>query len=334
MLRFGAALAVLPAAAAAGPARVCATTPDLGSLVREVGGDDVDLTTFARGPEDPHFMEARPSFLKALSEADLFVLNGLELELGWAPPLLRNARNGRILPGRPGYVDASEAIDPLDVPAGPVDRSMGDVHPTGNPHYLADPVNGLRVARRIAGRLAGLRPERKAAIDARLADFRRRLGAALAGEELAVKYDIEKLAVLQENGRLQAFLRDQKEEALLGGWWGAARGLAGAEAVADHNLWSYFARRFGFRVVGFMEPKPGVPPTAKHLADLVERMKAGNIRLVVSAPYFSPGHARFLSEHTGARVAVLAHQTGAREGADDYLRMVDYNVRQVVEAVR
>jgi ABC-type Zn uptake system ZnuABC Zn-binding protein ZnuA len=333
IIRLCAALALVAAPAAAAPLAVDATLPDLGSIVREVGGDEVAVTVFAKGMEDPHFVEAKPSFIKSLSEADLLVLAGLDLEIGWLPALLRSARNPRVLPGGPGHLDASTAITALDVPAGAVDRSMGDVHPYGNPHYLTDPLNGLRVAALVRDRLAALRPERAADFAARYGAFRRRLGERLVGAELAAKYEFEKLATLHEYGRLDDFLRAQGDETRLGGWLGALGPFHGTKAVDDHPTWSYFARRFGLDVVGHMEPKPGIPPTTRHLADLVALMRAAGVRLIIASAYYDPRHARFLAEQTRARVAPLANLVGARPGTDDYLAAADYNVRQLVAAL-
>jgi ABC-type Zn uptake system ZnuABC Zn-binding protein ZnuA len=321
------------ALAAPAPLQACATVPELGSLVQDVGGDLVTVTVFAKGTEDPHFVEPKPSFIKALSLCDLYLQTGLDSEIGWAPVLLRNARNGAVLPGGRGFLDASRAITPLEVPTGPVDRSMGDVHPMGNPHYLLDPVNGLKVARLIRDKLIELRPEGRAYFEHRHDVFRRRLEAALIGERLATKYDAEKLALLFERGRLRAFLRDQGEESLLGGWLGQMLPHQGAKLVSDHNTWPYFTRRFGLHVIGQMEPKPGIPPTTSHLRALVERMRAEGVKAIVTVPYYDPRHARFVSQHTGATVASLAHQVGARADTDDYVRMLDYNVRQLAAAL-
>lgn len=280
------------------PLRICATVPDLGDLAREVGGDEVDVTTLAKGPEDPHFVEARPSFIKTLSRADLFIEVGMELEVGWAPVLLQNARNERILPGNNGFVDASTAITPMGVPEGIVDRSMGDIHAAGNPHYLLDPENGVKVAALIAERLAEARPEKAGYFKDRLDAFRTR--ADKATRELV--------------GQLEPF--------------------AGTGFVSDHDMWPYFARRFGLKPVAFMEPKPGVPPSTRHLGTLVDLVKSSGIRLVVTSSYFDPRHARFVAERTGARTAELAHQCGARPGTEHYLDMITYNVQQVLIALR
>ena len=227
--------------------KACATVPDLGSLVREIGGEQTTLTVFAKGTENAHFVVPKPSFIKALNTCDVYVQVGLDLEIGWAPPLLRNARNGNILPGSQGYIDASTAIAPLEIPSAPVDRSMGDVHPLGNPHYLLDPMNGLRVARLLRDRLSALRPANAQYFAERYADFRRRLGVALVGEALTDAYDFEKLTVLARHGRLETFLKSQGQESLLGGWLGSLRPYAGSKLVGDHNAWVYFAELFRVR---------------------------------------------------------------------------------------
>jgi ABC-type Zn uptake system ZnuABC Zn-binding protein ZnuA len=316
------------------PLQVAATVPELGSLVREIGGDQVTVTVFAKGTEDPHFVEAKPSFIKTLSQADLFIQIGMEHETGWAPVLLQNARNRRVLPGARGFVDASAAIVPLDVPTGQVDRSLGDVHRAGNPHYLLDPVNGLKVARLIRDKLIELRPEGRPFFAQRYDAFRQRLGVALVGETLAQKYDPEKLATLDEVEKLADFLTAQGDAGRLGGWLGLLRPYAGAKVVADHNLWPYVARRFGLSVVAFLEPKPGLPPTTKHLNEMIALMRAQRITVVLANPYFDPRAAQLMVEQTGARLVKMAHQVGARPGTDDYLPMVDYNVRQLAAALR
>jgi len=315
------------------PIKVCATVSDLGSLAHEVGGDQVTVTVFAKGTEDAHFIEAKPSFIKTLSQCDLYLQVGMDLEIGWAPVLLQNARNGAVLPGGRGYIDASRTISPLEVPTGLVDRSMGDVHPLGNPHYLLDPLNGLKVARLIRDKLVELRPDRKPYFEDRYISFNLRLSTALVGEKLAQKYDIEKLAMLNEHGKLAPFLKGQGEASLLQGWLGKMLPHFGTKVVADHNLWPYFARRFGIAVIGFMEPKPGVPPTTKHLGTLVDLMRAERIGAVLTVSFYDPRHARFISQQTGAKVVNLAHQVGARDGTNDYLAMIYYNVREMAAAL-
>lgn len=322
------------ATAHAEPLRVCATTPDLTSIATSVGGPDVSIVTFARGTEDPHFVEAKPSFVRDLSRCQLLLLNGLEVEIGWLPALLDQARNADVLPGGPGYLDASSAITPAEVPGGTVDRSMGDVHPYGNPHYLTDPMNGLRVAGAIRDRLSRLVHDQAPRFAERYESFRATVGTRLVGEALVRKYgEWEKLVQLAELGKLDAFLESAGDAAALGGWLGAMRPYRGTKAVDDHPLWPYFARRFGLVIVGHMEPKPGIPPTTRHLAELIELMQAQDVRLILAASYYDPRHARFLAEHTKARIAALANQVGSRPGVDDYLGMVAWNVDHVVAAL-
>jgi len=324
-------LGAVPAAAA--PLRVCVTCPSLASLVQAVGGDEVEVTSFPKGTEDPHFVEAKPSFVKALSQADLLVVSGLDLEIGYLPVLVENARNPPVMLGGRGYLDASRAIAPLEVPAGVVDRSMGDIHPYGNPHYLLDPLNGLAVADLLQQKLAELRPARREDFARRYAAFRDELGVRLVGEALARKYEFEKLATLSQLGKLDGFLDAQGDGGRLAGWLGRMRPHRGTKAVDDHRLWPYFAQRFGLEVVAHMEPRPGIPPTTRHLAEVVALMRAEGIRLILASSYYDPRHARFLAEQTGARIASLANQVGARPGAEDYLAMVGYNVEAVATAL-
>ena len=321
------------AALAADPLRVCATVPELGSLAKEVGGAEVTVTVFTKGTESPHFTVPKPSFVKALHACDAYTQIGMELEIGWAPPLLESARNAAISPRGAGFIDASEVIAALGVPSGEINRSMGDVHPGGNPHYLLDPMNGLRVAALLRDRLTALRPEAGEYFAARYADFRARLGAALVGDELARKYDFEKLALLAEHGRLAGFLDSQGDAALLGGWLAAMRPYAGTKAVAEHDAWAYFAARFDLQVVDFLEPIPGMPPTTSHIGAVIERMRAEQVGVVLTIAYYDPRYARFVTEKTGAIVVPFAHQVGARPGTDDYLSMMDYNVTQLAAAL-
>jgi ABC-type Zn uptake system ZnuABC Zn-binding protein ZnuA len=322
------------AADAAKPLAVCATVPELGSLVREVGGDQVAVEVFTKPTEDPHFTPTRPSLIKALNGCDLLVQVGMDLEIGWLPLLVKNARNAAVLPGARGAFDASTAIMPLDVPTGTIDRSMGDVHPFGNPHYLADPLNGMLVAAALREKLAALRPEAATHFDDRLVSFRKRAAAALVGHTLAAKYDVQKLALLAEHGKLVEFLRGQGEDRALGGWLGLVAGDYGTKVIDDHPMWPYFAKRFGLVVADHLEPKPGIPPTTKHLADVVALVKSEGIRVVLASAYYDPRHAAFVAEQTGGRVLAMANQAGARPGTDDYLGFVDYNVRQVAGGLK
>ena len=323
---LGLLLAATASGAAAEPLRVVATIPDLGDLAARIGGADVSVTTLVKGPQDAHFLEPRPSFVRAMHEANLFVLNGMELEIGWVPPLLQSARNPDILPGGPGYVDASRAVVPIEVPAA-VSRAMGDVHPQGNPHYLTDPCNGLRVAALVRDRFAERDPAHAAEFTERYRAFGAELAARLVGADAARGKDPEAIVRAVEEGRIESLLGAPPD-----GWLGAVRGPV-RDTVEDHKLWEYFARRFGLRPVATLEPLPGVAPTTSHLAEVVERMKADHVKLILSSVYFDPRHAAWVAERTGARIVPLAHQVGARAGTDDYLAAIDANVRALAEAI-
>ena len=334
-LRSGAFLA-LCFALAASPAvaetlRVVATVPDLADLAQTVGGDAVSVTALVRGPQDAHFVEPRPSFIRTLHDADLLIRVGMELEVGWLPTLLQSARNPALQPGAEGHLDASTAIVPLEVPAAGVDRSMGDVHPYGNPHYLSDPLNGLRVARLIAERLARLRPAEAAQFEARRDAFTRGLLERLVGVALAGATTPDALETALARDELDALAAELGVP--VGGWLGTLRSARGTPVVQDHRLWPYFARRFGLVPVMELEPRPGIAPTTAHVAAVVERVEAQKIPLILASSYFDSRTAERVAERTGARVVVLAHQVGAREGTDDYLATIEYNVRQVSGAL-
>ncbi len=327
------ALALFPLAAAAAPLQVVATVPDLGSLAQTVGGGEVEVFVLTRGPQDAHFVEPRPSFVRRLHDADLYLQQGMELEIGWAPVLLQQARNAQIQPGGRGYLDASIAIAPLEVPAAPVDRSMGDLHPYGNPHYLTDPLSGLSVARLLRDKLSELRPEAAAGFAERYEAFARSLLEKLLGPDLVAEHGTQQLAERLDDGTLLGFLADQGQTARIGGWLGSLRSDGGRKAVQDHRLWPYFAQRFGLDLIDTLEPLPGIAPTTRHLSDVVERMRREDAKMVLASSYYNPRHARWVAERTGAAVLPMAHQVGAREGTGDYLAMIDYNVRQVKGAL-
>lgn len=323
-------------AAQAEPLAVCASTPDLGSLVREIGGDHVAVTVFVKGTEDPHFAEAKPSFVKLLNQADLYVQNGFDMETGYAPVLLQQARNPKVMPGAPGFLDTSSAAGrALDMPSGPVDRSMGDVHPYGNPHYLLDPLRGLEAARLIAAKLDELRPGEASYFDGRLKDFEGRLFAELVGPPLAAKYgsDVPKLALLFQSGKLDAFLTERGQRAELGGWLASMLPHVGAKTVDDHPIWTYFASTFGLVVVAHLEPLPGVPPTTRHLEDVISEMRTDGVKIVLASAYYDPRYAKLVGESTGATVLHMANQVEAVPAASTYLAMISYNVAQVAGAL-
>lgn len=328
-----AAVFLASAPAIAEPLRIFTTVPDLASLARAVGGERVRTFSAVVGTEDPHYAEPKPSYVKELSRADAYVQVGMDLEVAYAANLLRNSRNAKVQPGAPGHIVAADAIAPMDVPGGSISRAMGDVHPYGSPHFLVDPLSGVAVAELLRDRLSVLRPEDADYFRSRTAEFRSEVGRRLVGSELHSKYDGAKLALLQRHGRLLEFLAAQGDSAKLGGWLGALVRPAPTKVVDDHPIWSYFARTFGLDVVAHLEPKPGIQPTTKHLAEVIERMKEDDIRVLIRTAYYDPRHARFVAGATGAGVATLAHQVGAVPEAPDYVSMIDYNVRQLVTAM-
>ncbi len=245
---------VILALCAAAPARAALTvvtsTEDLADLTRQVGGDRVRVESIARGYQDPHFVEAKPSFILKLAKADLLVVVGRDLEIGWLPPLVDQSRNARIRPGADGYLDASLSARILDIPTGPVTRAMGDVHPLGNPHYWLDPGNGRRAAKAIADRLARLDPGGASTFAARYADFDRRLAEA------------EK--------RWDAKMAPYK----------------GLKVVTYHKSWPNFAERFALDVIGYVEPRPGIPPSPGHTIRLMAEMRRQGVKVLLVEPYF------------------------------------------------
>ncbi len=316
---------------------VCATIPDLGDLAREIGGDKVEVIVFVKGSEDPHFITPRPSFIRDLAKADVYIQNGLEQEVGWAPPLLEQSRNKQVQPGGKGFIDTSRVIKPMEVPKGPISRSDGDVHPGGNPHYMLSPINGLKIARYLTAHFSFLWPEEKKYYESRYDDFATRFGKMLIGETLAAKYkdeQLDQLMQLKHQGMLTAYLKQEKELDKLGGLLALVEPYQGTKLIDDHPMWVYFCRDFGFQIVGHLEPKPGLQPTPSHVAKLVKQVRKDDIKAVLANAYYDPRHARFVEMNTDAKVAKMSHQVGAREFAKSYLEMCGYNVREMVRVLR
>ena len=294
-----AALAVLASVPRAGAAvNVVATTEDLASLAREVGGDRVKVDSLARGYQDPHFVEAKPSFILKLHSADLLVLVGRELEIGWLPPLIQQSRNAKVQPGADGYLDASLTVKILEIPTGQLTRAMGDVHPLGNPHYWLDPGNGRRIAKAIVDKLSQMAPADAAYFASRYADFDKRLAEA------------EK--------RWDAQMAPYK----------------GLKIVTYHRSWPNFTDRFGLDTIGYVEPKPGIPPSPSHTLDLIAEMKRLAVKVIVVEPYFDLKTPNSIARETGGKVLVLAPSVGAEPAITDYLKLFDYDVNLVVSAIK
>lgn len=326
LLLAAAASPAPPLLAGTPPLEVLATTTDLRELAKEVGGDDVAVTCLTKGPEDPHFLEARPSFVRAAARADALLVNGLELEAGYEPLLLGDSRNARIQRGRPGYVDCSAGIRALEVPAGPVDRSQGDVHASGNPHYLLDPVRAKQAAGTIAEALKRLAPDRAARFDERLAAFRRRIDVAMFGETLLAAQPAERLERRLQDGTLSAFLKDRGLDGNLGGLAARMVPHAGAKVASYHATFVYLLDRFHVTEAERLEPKPGVEPSPRHLADVVARMRSGGVRVVLSTVFQPERTTSSVAEQAGGRAVRLAHQPDALAGTSSYLDMLRTNV--------
>lgn len=322
---------LLPLSGYSSPLKIVATIPDLASLAQTIGGDEVECIIFAKGFEDPHFVLPRPSFAHDLNSANILMVSGLDLEEGWLPPLLEQARNPKILPGQKGYFDASFFIVPLDRLQGTIDRSMGDVHPFGNPHYLLDPMNGLKVAKGLRDLLIYFKPTQKAFFEKNFNTFKSDLGAGLFGRDLAEKYDVEKLAILQENQKLEAFLKTQRDWEKMGGWTKTLYPLKDHAFYDDHNMWTYFVRRFSLKVADHLEPKAGIPPTLGHLNDLVKRIKPHAIKGLISSPYYPNRYADFMAEKGGLVKISLSHQVNGRKGTENYLKLMQYNVNEMAQ---
>ena len=288
--------AAVPAMAA--PPKVVTTTEDLAALVREVAGDKVVVDAIAKGYQDPHFVEAKPSFILKLHDADLLVVIGRELEIGWLPPLLTQSRNPKIQVGAAGYLDASTGVRILEIPTGQITRAMGDVHPSGNPHYWLDPDNGRIIARSIAAALARLSPADKAYFDQRYADFDKRLSDA------------------------------QKR------WDAAMAAYKGTKVVTYHRSWPNFTERFGLDVMGYVEPKPGIPPSPSHTIELIQEMKRQGVKLILVEPYFDLKTPESIAREVGGKVMVLTPSVGGVKEAGSYIALFDYNVNLLTTALK
>jgi ABC-type Zn uptake system ZnuABC Zn-binding protein ZnuA len=295
---FASSVLLLTAAAgitqAASKLNVMTATQDLASLAREVGGDLINADSIAMGYQDPHFVEPKPSFLLKLQKADLLVVVGLQLEIGWLPPLITQSRNSKIQVGAPGYLDMSQSCQILEIPTGQVTRAMGDVHPLGNPHYWLDPDNGRRIAKTLAAKLSEMQPANAAAFAQRYADFDKRLAAA------------EK------------------------GWEAKMAPYRGRKVVTYHRSWPNFCDHFGLVVVDYVEPKPGIPPSPVHTLEVINTMKREGIKLILVEPYFDLRAPNKIAQDVGGQVAVLLPSVGGVKQVTDYFQLFDYDINLLV----
>jgi zinc/manganese transport system substrate-binding protein len=278
--------------------RVVTSTTDLHDIARAVGGDKITATHIGRGYEDPHFIQPKPSFILQLQKADVWAYVGLDLEIGWMPLLLDGAKNSKIRAGGSGHLNVSTVIPVLDVMRGNVDRSQGDVHPLGNPHYWLDPDNARKIAKLFRDKFAELDAENAPAYDANLKAWEAKLDAAEAGwkDELAV--------------------------------------LKGKPIVAWHTSWRYFAAYTDVNIAGFIEPKPGVPPSASHLASLIRTMKEKGVKVIIMEPFYDRKTADKVARETGAKVLVLPPSVGGLKGLDDYISVMRHDIQALATALK
>ena len=284
-------------AAQAKKLNVITATTDFAALAQEVGGDKIDVESIAKGYQDPHFVEAKPSFLLKLRHADLLVVVGLDLEIGWLPPLITQSGNPKIQPASAGYLDASQFAEILEKPEGQVSRAMGDVHPLGNPHYWLDPDNGRRVAKGISNKLAELDPADAAYFQQRFQDFDKRLTAA--------------------------------EQT----WENKMKPYRGRKVVTYHKSWPNCAKHFGLDVVGYIEPRPGIPPTPGHTIELIQQMKRDSVKIIMVEPYFDLKTPNNIASGTGGRVLVMLPSVGGEKDVTDYFKLFDYDIALLKKAL-
>ena len=285
-----------PSRAAARKLNVITATTDLAALAQEVGGDKINVESMAKGYQDPHFVEAKPSFLLKLRQADLLVVLGLQLEIGWLPALITQSGNSRIQVGANGYLDASQFAEILEIPQGSITRAMGDVHPLGNPHYWLDPDNGRRVARGIAGKLGEMDPEDAAYFQQRFQDFDRRLSAA-----------------------------DKK-------WQADMKPFHGRKVITYHNSAPNFAHHFGLNVVGFVEPRPGIPPTPSHTLEVINMMKRDHVEVIMVEPYFDRKTPDSIARESGGTVVEYLPSVGGVKEVTTYFQLFDYDIALLTKA--
>lgn len=291
-----ASLLAAGSARAASKLNVITATEDLAALAREVGGDHINVDSIAKGYQDPHFVEPKPSFLLKLQKADLLIVVGLQLEIGWLPPLQTQSRNSKIQVGANGYLDASQFAKILEIPTGQVTRAMGDVHPLGNPHYWLDPDNGRRIAKGIADKLAEMQPSDAAFFQQRYADFDKRLAEA------------EK------------------------GWEAKMAPYRGRKIITYHRSWPNFCDHYGLNVVDYVEPRPGIPPTPSHTLELINTMKRENIKLILVEPYFDLRTPNSVASATGGTVVQIMPSVGGVKEITNYFQLFDYDINLIANA--
>ncbi|MEP7169473.1 MAG: metal ABC transporter substrate-binding protein [Bacteroidota bacterium] len=277
--------------------KVVTTLTDLKSITELIGGDKVEAFSIATGYQNPHFVDPKPSYIIKLSTADMFVTIGLDLETGWSPSLLASSRNTKIQKGNPGYVDASEGVALQQVPSS-INRAEGDIHIFGNPHYWLDPLNGKAIAKNIYDGLVRVSPANEKYFGANLKSF---------------------------NDKIDMKLKE---------WSAKMSPYKGAKIIAYHNEWCYFENRFGLKIVDFLEPKPGIPPTPSQLVKIIGEVKNNNIKVIITSPYFSTSSSDVVTKQTAAKALVLATSVGAFDQVKNYFDLFDYDINKLIEILK
>ena len=325
---------LLSSSAEAEVLKVVTTLPIFASLAEEIGGDRITAKAISQPREDAHFVKPKPSFAMLLRDADLFITTGLDLEL-WAPSLVDKSGNRRIRDGQPGFVAASQNIPLLDVPAS-ASREGGDVHVYGNPHLHTSPLNVKLIAANITAGLIRIDPAGRTHYEQGLLDLQKRLDVSIYGPELLSLLGSDVLDPLTRQGKLLQFLKEKEFEGRpladrLGGWLGRSQGLRGQEIVAYHKNWVYLTDFLGLQVVDFVEPKPGIPPSPRHVHELIETIQQRKISIILSADYFDARKPKQIAERTGARAIIVPMETGSE--AKDYFSLFEIWLNQLLAAM-
>lgn len=318
------------------PISVCVSSTDVRSIVEAVGGDAVSVTGFVKGTDDPHVIKPTSKMIEKLAAADLLVVVGNGLEEAWLPDMLKQAGKPKLMKDGSRHLDLSKNLRTI---VGPEGRGVpGSYHPEDNPHFLVDAVEGVKAASVIANKLGELRPQQTKRFTQAYQEFARQVMIEMLGEQVASKHgpeDFEEIAIAIERGEFGEHMAEHDAANIaLGGQLAAFEKYRDTPVVGDHDLWPYLARRYGIRILGYLEPKPGVPPTAPHLQKLITQMKARHARLILAVQYFDPRHARFVAEATDGIIVPMANNPGSQPNTKTYLDFLRHNARVLLEALK
>ncbi|MBI5117764.1 zinc ABC transporter substrate-binding protein [Candidatus Poribacteria bacterium] len=317
----------------AGKPNVLTTHTVLKSITETIGKDHVSVSCLSTGKEDPHAISAKPSYMVSARKADLFIKMGMELEIGYEQLIVDGARNYKIRYGQPGYLDVSLDVLRREVPTTRIDRSLGDVHPLGNPHYWMDPYNARIMAHTIANKLAELDPQNTAYYTANSADFVRRVDEAMFGKSLVEQLGGDKLWSLDLSGKLDSYLIEKGLNGNTGGWYAQLKPLGGTEVITYHRSWVYFTDRFNLKIASELEPKPGIPPSPSHLLGVVQTASQRKVKVILMEPFYDPRAAEFVALKTGAKVVEIANAVNGWPGVTDYFSLIDNAVGKIRQAI-